>query len=83
MQLALTGALHVLFIGIAWRLSFRKSGHGYPVLEGCAAYMDCSVFEKHTAGDHTIFPCKVDEIEVYTKESSVYCSRYYAQLIPP
>ena len=45
--------------------------------------MDCSVFEKHTAGDHTIFPCKVDEIEVYTKESLVYCAGDYAQLIPP
>ncbi len=41
------------------------------------------MFEKHTAGDHTIFPCKVDEIEVYTKESLVYCAGDYAQLIRP
>ena len=63
--------------------SFHKSGHGYPVLEGCAAYMDCVVFEKHTAGDHTIFLGKVEEIEVYTREPLVYCAGEYAQLIWP
>ena len=63
--------------------SFQKSGFGYPILEGCAAYMDCAVFDKHTAGDHTIFLGKVDEIEVSAKEPLVYCSGEYAQLVRP
>ena len=63
--------------------SFRKSRYGYPILEGCAAYMDCSVFDKRAAGDHTIFLGKVDEIEVSTKEPLVYCSGEYPRLLRP
>lgn len=69
--------------GEAPPFSFRKSGSGYPILEGCVAYMDCSVFEMHEAGDHTIFLGKVDEIEVSSKEPLVYCSGRYPQIVRP
>ena len=38
------------FEGIEW----RPAPSGNPVLAGCAAWLDCSIHEIVTAGDHTI-----------------------------
>ncbi|HUF74932.1 MAG TPA: flavin reductase family protein [Longimicrobiales bacterium] len=38
------------FEGIEW----RPAPSGNPVLAGCAAWLDCSIYEVVTGGDHTI-----------------------------
>ncbi len=63
--------------------AFGKSGSGSPVLKGCVAYMDCAVYAKHVAGDHTIFIGKVDEIELFGGEPLVFCQGKYTNVLPP
>jgi flavin reductase len=49
--------------------AFRDVSHGTgpsgsPLLDGVAAYLDCSLHETHTAGDHKIFIGEVLALEV-------------------
>jgi flavin reductase (DIM6/NTAB) family NADH-FMN oxidoreductase RutF len=42
----------------------RLGASGSPILEGAAAFMDCSVHAMHEAGDHLIFIGEVLELDV-------------------
>lgn len=39
-----------------WReIPHRLGTNGVPLVEGCAAWLECSVLEVHAAGDHDVF----------------------------
>ena len=63
--------------------SFRKSAHGYPILDGCLAYMDCKNVARHPAGDHDIFVGEVEEIEVYEGKPLVFYQAKFTEVVPP
>lgn len=44
-------------------LAVRDGLGGVPLLDGCAAYLECRRFASHVAGDHMIFIGKVERIE--------------------
>ncbi|MCH8195343.1 MAG: flavin reductase family protein [Chloroflexi bacterium] len=62
---------------------FQDTGSGNPYLKGALAYMDCQVYAKHVAGDHTIFIGKVDEIELFGGEPLVFSQGKYTDIVPP
>lgn len=62
---------------------FRKSQHGFPVLDGCLAYMDCKITGTHPAGDHSIFLGQVEEIEIYNGAPMVFYTGKYTDLVVP
>lgn len=62
---------------------FRKSGRGYPILEGSFAYMDCQVHAKYPGGDHTIFLGKVDEMDLYEGKPVVWYMGKLTSVVPP
>ncbi|MFQ5878189.1 MAG: flavin reductase family protein [Acidobacteriota bacterium] len=39
---------------------FREVATGAPVLEGCLAWLDCKLVERHDGGDHSIFVGRVE-----------------------
>ena len=47
------------FAGVA----VREGMNGVPLIEGCAAYLECSSHAAHVAGDHMIFVGRVHRIE--------------------
>ena len=62
---------------------FHKSAHSYPVLDGAIAYMDCKVYGKHLAGDHTIFVGQVEEIEAKGGKPLVFYTGKFTEVVPP
>lgn len=45
-----------------WRtLHHRLGTNGIPLLEGCAAWLECRLVEVHPAGDHDLFVAEVTE----------------------
>ena len=62
--------------------AYRKSAAGYPVLEGCYAYMDCRIIARHPAGDHTVFVGQVEEIEFSGGTPLVFHQGTFAGLLP-
>jgi flavin reductase (DIM6/NTAB) family NADH-FMN oxidoreductase RutF len=44
-------------------IAHRRVASGAPVLDECAAFMDCRVSAQHVAGDHTIFIGEVMAID--------------------
>ena len=42
---------------------YHKTAAGYPIIDGCVAYLDCRIVAQHPAGDHTIFIGRVEELE--------------------
>ena len=48
------------FEGVSW----RKSRRGTPIIEGCVAYVECTVHAVHDAGDHSVVLARVLELDV-------------------
>lgn len=44
-------------------VTLREGLHGMPLIEGCAAYLQCSLHAAHEAGDHMIFIGRVESME--------------------
>ena len=40
-------------------MAHRMGPHGSPILEGCLAWLECSVADRFAGGDHTIFLASV------------------------
>ena len=54
-------------IDVRWaNLPHRLGANGIPLVEGCAAWLECSLVETHRAGDHDIL---VGEVEAATAGS--------------
>jgi flavin reductase (DIM6/NTAB) family NADH-FMN oxidoreductase RutF len=52
-------------IDSAWRtLPHRLGTNGIPLLDGCAAWLECRVLQNHSAGDHDLFVAEVDGASV-------------------
>ncbi len=47
------------FAGVA----LREGLHGMPLIEGCAAYLQCSRHAAHEAGDHMVFIGRIESME--------------------
>jgi flavin reductase (DIM6/NTAB) family NADH-FMN oxidoreductase RutF len=48
-------------VDIAWQeVQHRLGTNGIPLIEGCAAWLECSLVEIHPAGDHDICIGRVD-----------------------
>ena len=62
---------------------FRKSGRGYPILEGCLGYLECTIVAKHPAGDHTIFVGQVEEMEQHGGKPLVFCGGKFTDVVMP
>jgi flavin reductase (DIM6/NTAB) family NADH-FMN oxidoreductase RutF len=49
----------------AWRtLPHRLGANGIPLLDGCAAWLECRVVQSHSAGDHDLFVAEVEAASV-------------------
>ncbi|MCL0101891.1 flavin reductase family protein [Dehalococcoidia bacterium] len=59
---------------------FRKSPSGFPVLDGCVAYLDCTIVAKHLAGDHTIFVAEVEDLEFTGGDPLVFYNGQFVNL---
>ena len=50
---------------VDWRsLPHRLGKNGIPLLDGCAAWLECRLTQSHAAGDHDICVGEVEEAEV-------------------
>jgi flavin reductase (DIM6/NTAB) family NADH-FMN oxidoreductase RutF len=63
-------------------LDFKPGENGTPVLAGCIATMQCSLFSRLDAGDHAIFVGEVTDAEVTSDggEPLVYFRSAYRRL---
>ena len=64
------------FDGIGYRLSDR----GLAVLDGALAYLECEVYERHEAGDHTVFFGRVIGGDVTERSPLLYYRGGYSSL---
>jgi flavin reductase (DIM6/NTAB) family NADH-FMN oxidoreductase RutF len=53
---------------------------GMPVLKGAVAYIVCSVYEVHPAGDHTLYVGKVEFLEIWDSRPLVFYAGKYRYL---
>jgi flavin reductase (DIM6/NTAB) family NADH-FMN oxidoreductase RutF len=42
---------------------------GAPIIEDTLAYIDCSLYDSHEAGDHTIYVGKVEELDTVRSDA--------------
>jgi flavin reductase (DIM6/NTAB) family NADH-FMN oxidoreductase RutF len=58
---------------------------GAPVLEDALAWLDCTVYSRHTAGTHTIYIGEVQATHVLEPEQNplIYWNRDYRQIMTP
>jgi len=50
---------------VDWRtLRHHPGNNGIPLLDGCAAWLECRVTQSHTAGDHDIVIGEVESAEI-------------------
>jgi len=56
---------------------------GVALVPGALAYVECTVFARHAAGDHTIYVGLVERLEVNPGRPLVYHGSAYAQLERP
>ena len=62
-------------------LPVSKGLGGVPLLEGCAARLECSIYDRHSAGDHVIYLGEVQRL-VHNQNARplVYHGGQYAEL---
>lgn len=66
---------------------FSQTGHrasplGNPILEGCVAHFDCSLWAMHEAGDHTLFIGQVQGFAYSDLQPLAYGAGRYMRLSP-
>lgn len=64
------------FDGVGYRLNDR----GVPVLDGVLAHLECDVYERHLAGDHTVFFGRVVGGAVSERRPLLYYRGGYSSL---
>jgi len=66
---------------VDWRtLSHRMGANGIPLLEGCAAWLECRLVQSHEAGDHELCVGAVDAASVGSGEPLVLWDRAFWSL---
>jgi len=55
---------------------------GVPMLQGCAATLQCSVADRYYGGDHIIFLCRVEHYQSHEKRPLIFSKGSYLK-IPP
>ena len=51
---------------------------GAPLIEGCAAYLECQQQYRHYGGDHIIFICRVVKYTATDRAPLIFCRGSYA-----
>ncbi|MGD9842000.1 MAG: flavin reductase family protein [Steroidobacteraceae bacterium] len=54
---------------------------GMPVLSGCAATLECTVFGEHVVGDHVLFLGKVERYAHDETNTLLFCNGTYMQAV--
>jgi len=68
-------------IDAAWRtLPHRLGTNGIPLLDGCAAWLECRVVQTHTAGDHDVFVAEVEAASVGAGDPLILWDRAFWSL---
>jgi flavin reductase (DIM6/NTAB) family NADH-FMN oxidoreductase RutF len=63
-------------IDLKWRtLPHRLGRNGIPLLEGCAAWLECRLVEAHAAGDHDLCVGEVEEATLGTGDPLILWDR--------
>jgi flavin reductase (DIM6/NTAB) family NADH-FMN oxidoreductase RutF len=68
------------FATVDW---WRGDVTGCPIFEGALAWMECTVSEVHSGGDHDIFLGRVMSVRVHEGSPLVYWRGRYSSLPPP
>jgi flavin reductase (DIM6/NTAB) family NADH-FMN oxidoreductase RutF len=63
------------FAGVA----FSENQDGLPVLDGCAATIECSIVNIHAVGDHMLFLGQVERYAHAHAEPLLFCNGQYLQ----
>lgn len=65
------------------KVNWQKKATGSPVIEGCAAWLDCEMYEKIMAGDHIILIGRIQDAEKTARHPlGYYQGRYCAIDLP-
>jgi flavin reductase (DIM6/NTAB) family NADH-FMN oxidoreductase RutF len=64
------------FAALRWHAGL----HGAPILEGILASLECSVWQRVDAGDHTIILSQVERVEIHGGAPLVYFAGAYRKL---
>lgn len=60
-------------------IPYHKEITGAPILDQCLAWMDCSLYATHDAGDHTIFIGKLEAVGSQSGEPLLWYGRGYCK----
>jgi len=61
-------------------IGFARGESGVALIDGALAYMECRIFARHRAGDHTIVIGEVEAASVADQRPLLYYRGGYAQL---
>lgn len=75
-----SSALADKFEAVRWR---PGDATGCPMIDGALAWMECSVVEVYSGGDHDIFLGRVASVHVHDGTPLVYWRGSYSSLPPP
>jgi flavin reductase (DIM6/NTAB) family NADH-FMN oxidoreductase RutF len=65
-------------IDAAWRtLPHRMGTNGIPLLDGCAAWLECRVIQTHAAGDHDVFVAEVEAASIGAGDPMILWDRTF------
>jgi flavin reductase (DIM6/NTAB) family NADH-FMN oxidoreductase RutF len=66
---------------VDWRtLAHRPGTNGIPLLDGCAAWLECRLTQSHTAGDHEIVVGAVEAAEIGSGDPIILWDRAFWSL---
>ncbi len=63
-------------------LAMRAGIGGLPLIEGCAAYLECTAEDRFPGGDHAVFLGRVEKIEHSTRSSLIFGGGKYMTAQP-
>lgn len=55
---------------------------GVPLIDGCVAYLECSLEATHPGGDHVLFIGRVEHIQTFDKQPLAYGGGEYKSVVP-
>lgn len=61
-------------------VSYAEGLHGAPVIDGCAAVLQCQIEHQYAGGDHVILVGRVLDFTDYGKQPLVFARGRYARL---